>query len=150
MKLKYAILGLGAVALLSFTSCKKKGCIDPNANNYNEEAKKDDGTCTYPVINTNGTGLSGDVNGQGGTASSTVTFTQSNATLGWDMSQNATSGSFNLTITDAAGTAVVNNTLIAGSGPQDASGTSDAGTTGTWTAVVTLTNFSGIGDYSYQ
>ena len=28
-------------------SCKKKGCTDPNAANYNSKAKKDDGSCTY-------------------------------------------------------------------------------------------------------
>ena len=30
-----------------FTSCKKKGCTDPLATNYNSEAKKDDGKCEY-------------------------------------------------------------------------------------------------------
>lgn len=29
------------------TSCKKEGCTDETATNYNEDAKKDDGTCTY-------------------------------------------------------------------------------------------------------
>jgi hypothetical protein len=32
---------------LLITSCKKEGCTDATALNYNEEAKKDDGTCTY-------------------------------------------------------------------------------------------------------
>lgn len=32
---------------LVITSCKKEGCTDATALNYNEEAKKDDGTCTY-------------------------------------------------------------------------------------------------------
>ena len=46
---------LGAVvltgAVLIGTSCKKKGCTDPTATNYNEKAKKDDGTCEYaPVV----------------------------------------------------------------------------------------------------
>jgi len=30
-------------------SCKKKGCIDSTALNYNADAKKDDGSCTYDV-----------------------------------------------------------------------------------------------------
>ena len=38
---------LSAAIAFSFFSCKKKGCTDINANNYNVEAKKDDGTCTY-------------------------------------------------------------------------------------------------------
>ncbi|MFD1550819.1 hypothetical protein DNU06_05540 [Putridiphycobacter roseus] len=32
---------------LAFTSCKKEGCTDETAFNYNEEAKKDDQSCTY-------------------------------------------------------------------------------------------------------
>ncbi|TNE53564.1 MAG: hypothetical protein EP338_11110 [Bacteroidetes bacterium] len=30
-----------------FASCKKEGCTDSNAENFNSEAKKDDGSCTY-------------------------------------------------------------------------------------------------------
>ncbi len=138
-----------AVLSFGFTSCKKKGCTDVDANNYNEDAKKDDGTCTYPVINM-GNNNSGDISGSGGSASSSKTFTQSSSTLGWDMSINASAGSFNLRVTDADGTEVINQTLTAGSGPQSADGTSAAGTTGTWTATVTLTDFSGTGDYSFQ
>lgn len=138
-----AVLSVGAM-----TSCKKKGCIDANANNYNAEAKKDDGSCTYPIINA--TGTAGDVSGAGGTATSTVSFTRNSATMVWDQAQNASAGSFNLLVTDADGTTVVNSTLIAGSGPQDADGTSSAGATGTWTATVTLTDYTGSGDYSFQ
>jgi hypothetical protein len=32
---------------IATTSCKKKGCTDQTAVNYNEKAKKDDGSCTY-------------------------------------------------------------------------------------------------------
>ena len=32
---------------LTFVSCKKKGCIDEFAENYDTEAEKDDGSCTY-------------------------------------------------------------------------------------------------------
>lgn len=28
-------------------SCKKEGCTDPLATNYDENAKKDDGSCMY-------------------------------------------------------------------------------------------------------
>jgi len=34
-------------ALISITSCKKKGCTDPTAYNFSSEAKKDDGSCSY-------------------------------------------------------------------------------------------------------
>lgn len=35
------------IGAMTLSSCKKKGCIDPTATNYNENAKKDDGSCTY-------------------------------------------------------------------------------------------------------
>ena len=38
----------------SISSCKKKGCIDPEAVNYNAEAKKDDGSCTYETVKSSG------------------------------------------------------------------------------------------------
>ncbi|MDC0257398.1 DUF4856 domain-containing protein [Crocinitomicaceae bacterium] len=44
MKLTYLSLFLVAGAL-TFTSCKKKGCTDPTALNYDANAEKDDGSC---------------------------------------------------------------------------------------------------------
>lgn len=47
-------IGLAALvaASVSMTSCKK-GCTDETATNYDEKAKKDDGSCEYPVVETN-------------------------------------------------------------------------------------------------
>ena len=44
------IILLGLVTVVAFSSCKKKGCMDPNANNFNAEAEKDDGSCTYDSV----------------------------------------------------------------------------------------------------
>lgn len=36
-----------SAAMLTF-SCNRKGCTDPTATNYDEDAKKDDDSCVYP------------------------------------------------------------------------------------------------------
>lgn len=56
---------------------------------------------------------------------------------------------FRLVLKDANGTTVVDRTLTAGSGSQNADGTSSSGKAGTWIATITLTNFDGSGDYSF-
>lgn len=45
MNIKYTVL-VCAIATLTF-SCKKKGCTDPVATNYNANAEKNDGSCEY-------------------------------------------------------------------------------------------------------
>ena len=55
MKNYLSIIAASALLLVTSTSCKKKGCMDQDAVNYNSEAKKDDGTCKYtPTITVNG------------------------------------------------------------------------------------------------
>lgn len=67
--IKLGFLAIAGLALLS-TSCRKEGCTDSGAFNYDEEAKKDDQSCDY-----------------GNNA--TIKFTQS-----WD-DDNVTSADFN-------------------------------------------------------
>lgn len=51
MNKKWLLLILPALILSGMSSCKKKGCTDQEATNFNEEAKKDDESCTYaPTI----------------------------------------------------------------------------------------------------
>jgi hypothetical protein len=55
MKFYLSIIAASALLLGTTTSCKKKGCMDQDAVNYNSEAKKDDGTCKFtPTITVNG------------------------------------------------------------------------------------------------
>ena len=41
------VLMLSLLLIGTVVSCKKKGCTDQTANNFDAEAKKDNGTCTY-------------------------------------------------------------------------------------------------------
>lgn len=51
-----------ALALLSVSCSKPRGCIDPNASNYLYEAKKDDGSCKYDMSFWMNSGLHGSMN----------------------------------------------------------------------------------------
>lgn len=53
---KTPIYLLAIFAIIIATSCQKKGCTDSSAENYDEEAKKDDGSCTYFSDDYSGTG----------------------------------------------------------------------------------------------
>lgn len=44
-RIKLFNLAMLSLAVLTFGSCKKEGCTDATAKNYNESAKKDDGSC---------------------------------------------------------------------------------------------------------
>ncbi len=49
--MKKVLLFLFATSLIwGLSSCKKKGCTDSKATNYDSKAKKDDGSCVFPVV----------------------------------------------------------------------------------------------------
>lgn len=60
---------ISALTIGLATSCKKKGCTDPTAENYSQEAEKDDGSCTYPTEGTITLNFTHNVNGSNVTAS---------------------------------------------------------------------------------
>lgn len=148
---KMIVLLLGVMTLL-FASCAKEGCEDPNANNFDAEAKKDCGCCLYPVINVNTSttgGPSGDFTGSGGTASKTFTFQNNSTTAEYNMDITGTLGSSaQMIIKDANGTEVANFILKRGETADSKSSVSTAGTPGTWTVTVSVTDFNGDGSYS--
>ena len=53
---KLVLLAITVTCLI--TSCNNDGCTDPDANNYDEKAKNDDGSCEYDAPDTR---LSGDI-----------------------------------------------------------------------------------------
>ncbi len=53
--MKIGMLLMGAVLTMTAVSCKKEGCTDATATNYNEKAKKDDGSCQYANVEEEGT-----------------------------------------------------------------------------------------------
>ncbi len=57
-------------SIVTMSSCKKEGCTDPSATNYNEDAKKDDGSCTYEETPTDANSVT-----KSGTISSNETWT---------------------------------------------------------------------------
>lgn len=46
--MKFGTMLLTAVLAVSVVSCKKEGCTEATATNYDSKAKKDDGSCVFP------------------------------------------------------------------------------------------------------
>lgn len=146
-----AALLIGLMSTTILTSCKKEGCTDPKANNYDADTKKDDGSCTYPTVSVNPGGDDGDVTGSGGSATSTHTWynSQSKAELNMDITA-GDGGSFQVIVDDADGNEVLNETLEVGVGDDSKTACSTSGTSGTWTVTVKLTDFDGDGSFTLQ
>ena len=48
--MKFGVVLLAASLTVGTVSCKKKGCTDPTAVNYNADATVDDGTCIFDYV----------------------------------------------------------------------------------------------------
>lgn len=105
----------------------------------------------FALVSVNETGgtFGGDVNGDGGNTQQSYKWNNALTTVDWNMDiTSLAGGSFNLSITDADGTNVLNQSLVAGQGDDSKSGVSSAGTAGEWTITITLANFDGDGSFS--
>ncbi len=58
-KMKFGVVILTASLLIGTVSCKKKGCTDTTAVNYDTNAEKDDGSCEYTTTTNTNTVVSG-------------------------------------------------------------------------------------------
>lgn len=68
------------IMLIVLASCKKPGCIDSTAENFNEKAKTDDGTCTYQRDAFLGTYVAGDESCDGFTDEYTLSILEGPST----------------------------------------------------------------------
>ena len=131
MKNLFRLSILAIVLMATFTACKDD---EPTANVRIESVGSD---------------LGGDVTGDGGSTTQSFQWNNSLSTAEYNMDITAgRGGSFQLQLIDADGNTVLDRTLVKGQGDDSRSGVSTAGTAGSWTVIVTLTNFSGDGSFS--
>ncbi|MFN4124072.1 MAG: hypothetical protein ACK4GL_12310 [Flavobacteriales bacterium] len=78
---KLKVVGVTALLIAgvsTFQSCNREGCTDPTANNFDDKAKDDDGSCTYDRDAFIGT-YNATENCQSGTGTFTMTIAASSA-----------------------------------------------------------------------
>jgi hypothetical protein len=127
-------ISLLMVLLVAFTSC----------------SKDDNPTATVNSSISASTGnFNGDVLGNGGDASKTFTWPNSEVTADYNMDiTSSVTGAFRFQMMDADGTTVLDRTLNGSLEPDSFSGVTNIGVAGDWTVTLTLTNFNGDGSYS--
>ena len=110
----------------------------------------DDGLTVSITVNEGPSGdIGGDFTGDGGNGSRTINWTNNLATADYNADITATaSGTFQIVVADANGTAVLDRSLNGGTEPDSIDGVTDAGEPGNWTVTITLTSFNGDGSYS--
>lgn len=113
-------------------------------------SEDEDPTATIKVNppNTVTNTVDGDVTGNGGSSSRTFTWPNSRPTAEYNMDMTvANGGTFQMIIKDAAGTVVLDYTLVKGQTPDSKSGVSATGVSGSWTIEIHVKNFNGSGSY---
>ena len=143
-----------SAALIGMLGCKRKGCTDPAAENYDPKAKVDDGSCVYPPVTFDFNASTGDgnVTSNGGSGSRTSTWNNTTTKAEYDISVNISEGTFRFIIKDAAGKVVFDKTYTpnfgTGVGVTYDTGCTQPGTPGEWSITVEVNNFSGTATYS--
>ena len=142
LNLNFMILFIGIMSVLSLTGCQKEGCTDANANNYDPDAKKNDGSCLYPhvvpsIIQEGVYYLTGN----GGSISESHYWNNSEVEASYYIeSVEGESGSIQLVIQDADGNVVADEIVLAG---DDIESCTNSGKAGQWTITINLIGYSG-------
>lgn len=110
----------------------------------------DDGPKVNITVNEGPNGdIGGDFTGDGGNGSRTVNWTNNLVTADYNADITSTSsGNFQIVISDADGTVVLDRSIIGGTEPDTIDGVTDAGEPGNWTVTIILDSFNGNGSYS--
>ena len=117
----------GLIGFISLTSCEKENA----------------------TIGVNVSGDDGDVTGNGGSATATHNWTNSQSRAEMNMDITSTSGgSMQIIVVDSEDNEVINETLTAGVGDDSKTVCSNSGTPGTWRVTIILTDFNGDGSFT--
>lgn len=135
MKNYFKLLGIFtamAICLVSFTSCSED---EPTVNITVNEGPSGD--------------IGGDFIGDGGSGSKIINWTNNLATADFNADITSTSsGTFQMVVTDANGTVVLDKSIKGNTEPDSIDGVTKAGEPGNWTVKIILTSFNGDGSYS--
>ena len=130
-------------ALITFLSTLTLlvGCNnDDDANNFFANVTINEG----PIGD-----IGGDFNGNGGSTSETFEYQNRLPTADYNADITASAdGIFQMIVRDADGTIVLDRSLNGSMEPDSFSGVTSAGTAGTWTVTINLTDFNGDGSFS--
>lgn len=93
--------------------------------------------------------VDGDFTGTGGSATRTFIWMNNLRTADYNADITATAeGTFQMVVRDADGMIVLDRSLNGASEPDSFSGVTEAGTSGTWSVTITLSDFQGDGSFS--